>query len=347
MSASHTSGYQGFKPFGAQVCSTLKPGETYEGRASKFAKMGSHIITPVQYNQVGRQGFESIAAQSMQTVQPSDYKVPDIRGLNGKERSELVIKKFVTTSTYLNDYPSYTQEMQNVIATDLVQFERAFHRVTEECENNGIELAHVPSVVKLALGDAAVPRIIDLFITFFDHGHAVSSSFKDNITWEIFRTAVDHIISIFEQELGKISGRSTVITFNKSDPNKIIAASTPASSYQVDYGQYGDQPLERPYVRRRGMASTTDDIQTGTPKETHHIPGYMGFLPQTTHNPDAVAHSQGTDLRGRKNELRLYHSDNLFGYTGHKPVDCKNYRGECRAGSNPSTSTGSSYIPHL
>lgn len=345
--ASQTFGYQGFRSFAVQTCSTLKPGETYEQRATKFSKMGSHIITPAQYNRVGRHAFESIAAQGMNMVQPSDYHVPDIRGSAADGKKQLTPRKMVATSTYQHDFPSYEDERRRVLQTDVSVFEKAFQAVLAENQgsNNGVELAHVPRIIQLALGDGAVKRVVDLFVSAFDRGNASASVFKDNITWDAFLSALHNIRTSLDAESRKDTTGSC--SSAKTETANVIQSTTPTSSYNIDFGRYGDQPLDRPYVRRRGMASTTDDLQAGTAKDTFQIPGYAGFLPQTAHNPDAIAHSEGVQVRGRKDELRLYHNDNIPGYTGHKPADCKNYRGECRAGSYELTSTGSSYKPHL
>ncbi|KAJ0412649.1 hypothetical protein ATCC90586_002279 [Pythium insidiosum] len=349
MCASKTFGYQGFRSFAVQPCATLKPGETKEARATKFSKMGSHIITPALHNRVGRHAFESIVMRAMETVQPGDYHVPDKRGVSIHEKP-VPSTKFIATSTFLHDFPDYEAEMRRVLAVDDAVFEAAFHHVLEAIvqapeSNNGMELAHVPRVVKHALGDAAVARVQDLFVSFLDHGLTPTTPFKDHITWDAFHAALAHVRATFERELGHSAPRHG--GHQRPDQPKVIPATTPASSYHLDYGRYGDQPLTRPYMRRRGMASTTDDLQPGTAKGTFQIPGYMGFIPHTTHNPDAVKHGEGAEPHGRKEELRLYHSDNIPGYTGHKPVDCKNYQGEARAGSHPLTTTGAAYIPHL
>ncbi|TMW58700.1 hypothetical protein Poli38472_010259 [Pythium oligandrum] len=366
MCASHTFGYQGFKSFRVQPCSTLKPGETCEGRATKFSQMGSHIITPPLVNRVGRHAFESIASQSAQLVQPEDYKVPTRKGSSPTKGDH---KKMITPSTYQHDFPAYDEEKRAFLSVDAERFERAFQAVVSSLEatqdadrsNNqsqSLELRHVSRVVELALRDtvvpnvsvAAIPRIAEQFVSYFDHQPPRSSPFRDNLTWDAFRGALDHISSVMERELGRAPTTrvsSKVPGMAKLDLAKLIPATTPASGHQLDFGMYGDNPRDRPYMRRRGMASTADDLQPGTARDTYHMPGYAGFLPMARHNPDAVAHGEGADLRGRKFEMRLFHSENIPGYAGHKPIDCVNYRGECRAGSDPKTSTGTAFIPHM
>uniref|UniRef100_K3X8G0 Uncharacterized protein n=1 Tax=Globisporangium ultimum (strain ATCC 200006 / CBS 805.95 / DAOM BR144) TaxID=431595 RepID=K3X8G0_GLOUD len=347
--ASNTTGYQGFRSFAVQECPTLKTGETYASRATKFSKMGSRIITPPETNRLGKYTHESIAAQSIGGhVMPSDYHVPDKRGVMVHEKLPAT-KPFIATSTYQQDFAAFDDEMRAVLAVPLESYAQAFVSVADgedHGEQHTIELCQVPHVLKRALGDAATARVIEIFRSFLDRQ---CGSARDHLSWENLERAVTHVHDVFAHELeafaknlkrtGSFSGVGPLV--------KVIPATTPASSYTLDYGVYGDQPLDRPYVRKRGMASTTADLTPGTTQNTHQMPGYVGFLPRTTHNPHAVAQADGAVLRSPRGDLRLYHSSNLPGYTGHKPVDCANFRGECRAGSDPRTTTGAGYHPHI
>jgi hypothetical protein len=129
---------------------------------------------------------------------------------------------------------------------------------------------------------------------------------------------------------------------------RVLPGVTPSSSHRLDFGTYGMDPLSRPYMSRtRNMASTTSDLAEGTTKTTFHIARYGGFIPQTHHN--AIARTQGECEMPRTKEenLRLYHSSNIPGYTGHKAVDEKNVRGEITTGADPKTTNGSVYRRHL
>lgn len=355
MCASKTSGYQGFKSFAVQHCATLKPGESYEQRASKFSSMGSRIIAPPTMNRVGKHTHESVAMQSGQLVQPEDYRVPDRRGVSvNQTRPEL--KPFLASSIYLHDFPAVDEERKRVLQVPLDDYEKAFklvatHNAQHQPGAPTIQLLQVADVLKAALGDSAVPRVIDVFQSFLDRRGSV----RDRITWDLFCQAVDHTDALFERELSSKGGRASGTwgpSFAEQQLNaSLVHSSTPASSYQLDFGTYGANPRDRPYMRRRGMASTTSDLNPGTSRVTNQVPGYAGFLPLTSHNAQAVAQSSGPEEIESLHPtprvaLRLFHSDNIPGYTGHKPVDCVNYRGECRAGSDPGTTTGDSYKPH-
>lgn len=352
--ASKTSGYQGFRSFAVQECPTLKAGESYASRSTKFSTMGSRIVTPPETNRMGKAAHESIAAQSMAHVMPSDYHVPDKRGVMAHEKLPAT-KPFIATTTHQQDFAPVDEQMRAVLALPLESYAHAFAAVaTEESQQAEtapltIELSQVPHVVRRALGNAAaVTRVSEVFVSFLDRQGGI----RDRISWETFQHAVEHVGSLFEHEsetFTKNSKRAGSFSGAAPAPGaiQVIPATTPASSYKLDYGAYGDQPLERPYVRKRGMASTTTDLTSGTSQNTYQIPGYAGFLPRTTHNPHAVTQAEGESLRSPRGDLRLHHSDNVPGYTGHKPVDCKNFRGECRAGSDPSTTTGAGYHPHF
>ncbi|RLN59308.1 hypothetical protein BBJ28_00012879 [Nothophytophthora sp. Chile5] len=354
MCASKTSGYQGFKSFAAQNCATLKPGESYEQRATKFSSMGSRIIAPPVLNRVGRHSHESVAMQNGQLVQPEHYHLPDRRGVSVNEKRPEA-KPFITPSTYQRDFPAYDEERRRVLRLSLEDYETAFLTVAKQespqQQRQTIRLAQVPTVLQLALGDAAVPRVVSVFVKFLDR----RGSERDFITWDLFCQAVDHADDLFEYELtrGKATGSasSTHGAWSAGHVASAIQSSTPHSSYRKDFGGYGDNPRERPYMRKRGMASTTSDLNPGTSRATNQMPGYSGFLPLTTHNPQAVTQASGPEEIETLHPtprvaLRLFHSDNIPGYTGHKPLECVNYHGECRAGCDPTTTTGDSYQPH-
>lgn len=368
MCASRTTGYQGFRSFAVQECPTLKPGETYEQRGTKFSKIGSRIVAPPHQNRVGRHSHESVVMQSGQLVQPADYKVPDRRGVSASEALP-ERKPFIASSTYLNDFSSFDAEMKRVLGVSLEQYEQAFLRVARqpkalhpqvesESQQPTVELADVPKVLKLALGDAAVQRVVNTFTSYLDRRRG---SQRDRITWDFFCQSVDHVDDLFEQELGargkkrysfSSSGEAAGSCRSPEGPHLLVPKITPNSSYLIDYGAYGDNPRDRPYMRKRGMASTTSDLNPGTSRDTNQIPGYAGFLPLTFHNPQVVAHAHGPeDIESLhptpRNTLRLFHSDNIPGYAGHKPLSCRNYRGECRAGSDADTTTGDSYRAHM
>ncbi|DAZ94710.1 TPA: hypothetical protein N0F65_012663 [Lagenidium giganteum] len=329
-------------PEHVQECPTLKPGESPEVRATKFSKMASQILAPASFNHLGVHAFAPITALATQAVQPSDYHVPDKRGVSAGEQLP-AHRRFITTSTYQHDFTLFEAETKVVLATSVDTYERAFLTTSDAGDGqNAITLQQVPLVLRQALGDAAVPKIVQLFTSFFDH-HVGEE--RDHLTWRMFCTAIEHVHTVLATPPPP-HVRAGQSGLTKVQQTKVIPATTPNSSHLIDFGHYGDIPGHRPYERKRGMASTTSDLYPGTTKDTHHVPGYTGFLPHTTHNPDAVRQADGERPRAARGDLRLFHSDNIPGYTGHKPIDCINYRGENRSGSDPKTTNGYIYHPH-
>ncbi|KAF4325087.1 hypothetical protein JM18_000596 [Phytophthora kernoviae] len=354
--ASKSNGYQGFKSFAVQHCSTLKPGESYEQRATKFSSMGSHIIAPPMMNRIGKHAHESVAMQSGQLVQPEDYRVPDRRGVSVNEKRPEA-KPFIAATTYQHDFPAFDDERIRVLHVSLEDYEKAFLAVAETNSQRQpgaptIQLAQVQEVLKIALGDGSASRALGVFFSYLDR----RGSARDRITWDLFCQAITHADNLFERELNhKTTGKTDWAwgpTFAEQQLNaSLVHSSTAASTHNLDYGIYGDNPRDRPYMRKRGMASTTSDLNAGTTRITNQIPGYAGFLPVSTHSAQAIAQANGPeDIESLRPippvSLRLFHSENVPGYTGHKPADCANYRGECRAGSDLGTTTGDSYKPH-
>ncbi|CEG40896.1 ptype atpase [Plasmopara halstedii] len=346
MCASKTNGYQGYKPFAMQQCATLKPGESYEQRATKFSSMGSQITTSILKNRMGRHAYESVAMQNGLHVRSEHYRVPDRRGVSVNEKLPSS-KPFIASSTYLHDFPASDEVRRGILHTPLEEYEKAFMAIAQENnqhQGKAIHLCQLQNVLELALDEAQVCRVVDVFHSFLDRRGSV----RDQISWELFLHAIDHVNKLIDQELShckmpepSCKTWSDQAVIEKKRNESLIYSCTPASSYKKDYGAYGDNPRDRPYMRKRGMASTTADLNSGTMRMTTHLPGYGGFLPLSSHSTNENNHFVPT-----LSELRLYHSENIPGYSGHKPVDCANYRGECRAGSDSCTTTGDSYKGH-
>jgi len=79
-----STGYKGFKPWAGQECPTLKPGESYDSRATKFSKMGYSIMNNQSPSiRVGNPSFESISKSTFghskeHNIVPKSSPVEDI-----------------------------------------------------------------------------------------------------------------------------------------------------------------------------------------------------------------------------------------------------------------------------
>ena len=73
-------------------------------------------------------------------------------------------------------------------------------------------------------------------------------------------------------------------------------------------------------------------MQTGTTKNTRHVPGYAGYIPKTDFNETAFEHSKGRAPRSQVNKENV--ADNqlnrLPGYAGFRPKSAVNQRGNLR-----------------
>lgn len=84
--------YAGFRPWSNITPPVLKPGETIEGRAAKFAGVGHGV----QYS--GPPPVETLrdatnSSHTMSTVEAKDYKVPDRRGVSALWTGEDPLKR--------------------------------------------------------------------------------------------------------------------------------------------------------------------------------------------------------------------------------------------------------------
>eukprot|EP00798_Chlamydomonas_sp_ICE-L_P013088 gene13088-3616_t len=104
------------------------------------------------------------------------------------------------------------------------------------------------------------------------------------------------------------------------------------SSYGVDYGADGSDPMQRTAPAEKFMTrlSTTRDLAEGTTRNTNNVPGYTGHQSQYKHNTLARAHADAADERSDvKKEMLLYSLDQYSrtrvpNYTGYKPQAAKN-----------------------
>mmetsp|Transcript_14111 Transcript_14111/g.18337 ORF Transcript_14111/g.18337 Transcript_14111/m.18337 type:complete len:277 (+) Transcript_14111:8-838(+) len=92
--------YGGFRTWGDTVPSTLKPGETLENRANKFQNVGhGAVYRDLPPREVARD--VSNQGLTLRNVKPSDYKIPDKRGLSVQWAAEArPSKPFLGTTTY-------------------------------------------------------------------------------------------------------------------------------------------------------------------------------------------------------------------------------------------------------
>ncbi|KAG9415055.1 ATPase, P-type (transporting), HAD super, sub IC [Aphanomyces cochlioides] len=338
-----STGYKGFRSWAAQECPTLKPGETYDTRATKFSQMGSSIVSPPTSIRAVNPSFEAVTRNHYGQVTPQDFSNP-VRA--AKDSGEIAHSRtFLGQSLYQRDFVNFHEEGKRIAELSMDAFQAAFDSLAEEPNQESpdavkkISRDDVGELLQTVYGKTPATRILEIYAHMFD-------VCPDGIvTWEVFQEATLRLSSFLLHQTIKPSSHSIGwVDFVK----KVLPNGTPSSSHQIDYGTYGSDPLARPYMNRsHGMASTTSDLFDGSTKASYHIPRYQGFIPHTKYNPTAMSQGECEKPRPKAEDLRLYHSNNIPGYTGHKPVDSKNVRGEAKTGSDVRTTNGLVYKPHF
>ncbi|ETV71735.1 hypothetical protein, variant [Aphanomyces astaci] len=347
-----SSGYKGFKSWGGQECPSLKPGESYDARATKFSQMGSNIVQNQATNtaiRIVNPSFEAVTRSHFGHVTKHDYENPARPASRGREIANS--RTFLGQTLYQNDFLNFQDEGRRIAALPAAVYAASFDQLATvpnqdptPSDSDLFKLKRlarddVKTLLRQVYGKPPTSRILEIYAHMFD---ACPDGF---ISWDVFQEAVARLASFLLHQTIKISGQAGWFDFVAA--KQMLPGGTPASSHQLDFGTYGSEPLARPYIgRTNGMASTTTDLFDGTTKATFHIPRYQGFIPQTKYNPTAVAQGDGEQTRGKEEDLRLYHLNNLPGYTGHKPVDSKNVRGEAKTGTDSRTTNGFVYKPH-
>jgi len=122
------------------------------------------------------------------------------------------------------------------------------------------------------------------------------------------------------------------------NPPSCVSQPGEPSSYKEDFGAYGSEPRSRstPGDATIGPKSFKSVLTVGTSKGTHHVPGYQGFLPTNTSQPQVAAVEQGENLRSvDKTNITHIYLRNIPGYAGTIPENTRNDRG----GRHPSDLT--------
>jgi len=336
MSHNHGTGYKGFRSMAVQACTGLKPGESIDGRDSKFKNVGWGLVYEKPITAQGN-AYETLSTQQQSLVKSTHYKLPDRRGVAAKEdqRAQRKPKKFIATTTASTSFVNNVQELLKLKNTSEENFRRAFDLI--DSDGSGfIEGAEVKAFLRAATGKEPLPNHVAKFVAYFD------SNQDGKISWEEFSSEFANVINLLEAETQTGSGRMSKPGWMKDAAiqRRVLQPPTFQSSYQADVGKYGEDPMNRQFTKKTGMLGTTKDLNMGTSKDTYHIPGYGGYIPFSKTNPAAVNQGDGEITKRPNCDLRLTHNHNLPGYTGHRPVDSKNDYGPRETGKDCRTSSG-------
>ena len=93
-----------------QACTGLKPGESIDGRDSKFKNVGWGLVYEKPITAQGNT-YETLSTQQQSLVKSTHYKLPDRRGVAAKEdqREQRKPKKFIATTTASTSFVNNVQ----------------------------------------------------------------------------------------------------------------------------------------------------------------------------------------------------------------------------------------------
>lgn len=337
------SGYQGFTPHYAVVPPSLKPGETALSRATKFRDAGSGLVygrpPPVR----SRWG-ETMSRAAAATVTAGDYHVPDRRGISAEWLGGCAQRKkmFIGKSVYKTSYAAVSEDL--ALLRGAVKTPGAFESAFQACAKNGaLDLASLPLVVDAGMGGHAAQWIKDKFLASFQ------GACDGRISWEQFKGAIASILQavIYDASPDRRAAVPEWLRMSMRPVPTIVAAAPRRTCYQIDMGMAGERPKQRTYTYKSGMASTSQDLLSGTTKDTHHIPGYGGHIPASRRNPAGVEQGDAAQPRPPRELLSMNTRADVAGYTGHVPVNLKNDRGARLCGLHPMTTSGAAALQHM
>lgn len=117
-------------------------------------------------------------------------------------------------------------------------------------------------------------------------------------------------------------------------PHSVPSRLEKNSTYTVNFGSYGHDPMTRTAASHKDMTmtSTTHELNLGTTRTTRQVPGYSGFMPASKKNDRAVEHGMGAIPRSSaKTDMLLYSLDQYSRervpkYLGSRPQANRNIR---------------------
>ena len=332
---SGATGYQGFRSWSAMPCAGLKPGETLNNRATKFQGVGFGVVYKngapthdTQYKSVGQET----------SVAHGDYRVPNRLGVMAHrvEKYKPRPAKFLGTSTSASTHVDFNADDRALANATDDDFREAFNKVDED-STGFVQLCEMRKLLRFALAADPSERVVAKFVKVFEANQDAQATAEEIVA---ALPAIRNLVraDLFPPQAADPLGAA------KSAQASVLNARPMASSHQLDVGTPGSVPQDRGYRYKSGMASTTLDLNLGTTKDSYHIPGYGGFLAQSKNSEEAATSSNGAYTRGKSEDLRLYYSHDLPGYTGHKPSDVKNDYGMRKGGCDPRTTSGAAAI---
>lgn len=103
------------------------------------------------------------------------------------------------------------------------------------------------------------------------------------------------------------------------------------SEYKTRFGERGENPVDK-LKDSTGPKKSQDELKLGTTQSAYHIPGYTGYIPRTVVAPEILDQANGVNERTtflKQNITENYHK-RIPGYSGHKPMNPINDRGNIR-----------------
>uniref|UniRef100_A0A7S4GFS5 Flagellar associated protein n=1 Tax=Eutreptiella gymnastica TaxID=73025 RepID=A0A7S4GFS5_9EUGL len=132
-------------------------------------------------------------------------------------------------------------------------------------------------------------------------------------------------------EAADYSQMSKSYGFGASTFVKLSRGRIPPTSYGRDFGSRGSNPRDRmPAVKEDfADASSTHDLYRGTAKSVAHkrLPGYLGHVPADPANAAKIRGDADVRNRFHKANLLTTCTNDLPGYSGHKPISIYNDTG--------------------
>lgn len=175
------NGYTGFLGWAGQRCPTLKPGESYQDRGSKFSQMTKGMPSSIE---VGDKGYQSETNLSFSQVQPKDYTTPDRRGVMAHRDEQLQSRPFLGKSLHHEQYRDFKGLTSAKNQHSMDAYERAFQAVLEGSNTQEIHKSDLSRLLTLAHGSPPTEYVLHVYQKRFENKET------DTISWSEFQDCV-------------------------------------------------------------------------------------------------------------------------------------------------------------
>ena len=329
------AGYSGYTPGFRTVPPCMAPGT--ENNTKKFQSAGKSVVYPDQpISRIINEPRLSVSSDSSAYLKSTDFKVPDPRGvmaarLDASKKNADAPRRFVHRSAKEVEFPDFYREKKHAASMTPESFRVSFDRVAINGACSVIQAVRVFGEAQVASASIRYQNLFERMLVgvlqeSLERRNSETKGYVPTLSsGELRLGLVEVSFDEFSEAVKRTSASLSQVKIGPSEPSalyaakldpKVITSLTEQSRYVTDLGDVGVQPMQRGLMTGYGgMASTTNDLMSGTAKLSNQVPGYSGHIPKKNGQPTLQE-----PRPDQKKSVKGCFNANLPGYTGHWPT---------------------------